>query len=236
MRSFRNKRCFITGAASGIGRAMALALGAQGAELFLTDIHAPALELVVGRIRHLGGQVRAHRALDVASYPAVRQWADELQAQFGSMDVVMNIAGISIWGAIENLEPEHWRRTIDVNLMGPIHVLQSFVPAMIEAGWGGQVVNVSSAAGLFGFPWHAAYSASKFGLRGVSEVLRHDLRRHGIAVNLVCPAIIRGIQARRFMIFTSRDIQVLHWLQRKWAWPCEWLLRQLNDRLHKAVM
>lgn len=278
MRSFRNKRCIITGAASGIGRAMALALGAQGAELFLTDIQAPALEQVVGRIRHLGGQVRAYRALDVASYPAVRQWADELQAQFGSMDVVMNIAGISIWGAIENLEPEHWRRTIDVNLMGPIHVLQSFVPAMIEAGRGGQLVNVSSAAGLCGFPWHAAYSASKFGLRGVSEVLRHDLRRHGIAVSLVCPggvntglvntvqiigvdaskpavvalrqrfqrhaitpdqaaaAIIRGIQARRFMIFTSRDIQVLHWLQRKWAWPCEWLLRQLNDRLHKAVM
>ena len=76
---------------------------------------------------------------------------------------------------------------IDVNLMGPISVLECFVPPMIEAGRGGHVVNVSSAAGLFGLPWHAAYSASKFGLRGVSEVLRFDLRRHGIGVSLVCP-------------------------------------------------
>ena len=76
---------------------------------------------------------------------------------------------------------------IDVNLIGPISVLECFVPPMIEAGRGGHLVNVSSAAGLFGLPWHAPYSASKFGLRGVSEVLRFDLRRHGIGVSLVCP-------------------------------------------------
>lgn len=278
MLSFVDKRCFITGAASGIGRATAIAAAQEGAQLFLTDINAVALAKVVDHIQGLGGVVRAHRALDVASHPAVQQWTDQLQAEFGSMDVVMNVAGISIWGAIENLQPEHWRRTIDVNLMGPIHVLQCLVPAMIKAGRGGQVVNVSSAAGLFGLPWHAAYSASKFGLRGVSEVLRHDLLRHGIGVSLVCPGgvdtglvdtvqivgvdaskpevvalkrrfqrhaitpekaasrIIRGVKGRRFMIFTSRDIQLGYWLQRKCAWPLEWLMRQLNDRLHKAVM
>jgi short-subunit dehydrogenase len=80
---------------------------------------------------------------------------------------------------------------VDVNLMGPIGVLHCFVPPMIEAGHGGHVVNVSSAAGLFGLPWHAAYSASKFGLRGVSEVLRFDLRRHGIGVSLVCPGALK---------------------------------------------
>jgi NAD(P)-dependent dehydrogenase (short-subunit alcohol dehydrogenase family) len=71
--------------------------------------------------------------------------------------------------------------------MGPIQVIEAFVPEMIAGGHGGRLVNVSSAAGLFGLPWHAAYSASKFGLRGVSEVLRFDLRRHGIRVHLVCP-------------------------------------------------
>src|SRR3546814_18753000 len=71
--------------------------------------------------------------------------------------------------------------------MGPIHVMEGFVPPMIAAGHGGHLVNVSSAAGLFGLPWHAAYSASKFGLRGISEVLRFDLARHGIGVSLVCP-------------------------------------------------
>jgi NAD(P)-dependent dehydrogenase (short-subunit alcohol dehydrogenase family) len=71
--------------------------------------------------------------------------------------------------------------------MGPIHVIECFVPAMIEGGRGGQIANVSSAAGLLGFPWHAPYSAAKFGLRGVSEVLRFDLERHRIGVTLVCP-------------------------------------------------
>ena len=100
----------------------------------------------------------------------------------------MNIAGISTWGTIEQLEQQHWQRMIDVNLMGPISVLECFVPPMIEAGRGGHVVNVSSAAGLFGLPWHAAYSASKFGLRGVSEVLRFDLRPHGSASASSVPA------------------------------------------------
>jgi NAD(P)-dependent dehydrogenase (short-subunit alcohol dehydrogenase family) len=107
------------------------------------------------------------------------------------MDVVMNIAGVSTWGTIDRLQHSDWQQMIDVNLVGPISVLESFVPPMIEAGRGGHVVNVSSAAGLFGLPWHAAYSASKFGLRGVSEVLRFDLRRHRIGVSLVCPGGVR---------------------------------------------
>ena len=74
--------------------------------------------------------------------------------------------------------------------MGPIHVIEELVPPMVEAGRGGHLVNVSSAAGIIGMPWHAAYSASKFGLRGVSEVLRFDLARHGIGVSLVCPGAV----------------------------------------------
>jgi short-subunit dehydrogenase len=99
----------------------------------------------------------------------------------------MNIAGISAWGTVENLEHRHWRSLVDVNLMGPIHIIECFVPQMVRRGAGGHIVNVSSAAGLLALPWHAAYSASKFGIRGVSEVLRFDLRRHRIGVSLVCP-------------------------------------------------
>jgi short-subunit dehydrogenase len=77
-----------------------------------------------------------------------------------------------------------------VNLMGPIHVIEELVPPMVEGRRGGHLVNVSSAAGLIGMPWHAAYSASKFGLRGVSEVLRFDLERHRIGVSLVCPGAV----------------------------------------------
>ena len=159
----------------------------EGAELFLTDLDAGGLQAVVDEIVAAGGTVSYHSPADVADHDAVTAMAQEIHTAHGSLDVVMNIAGISTWGAIEDLEHEHWRRQVDVNLMGPINVLSCFVPPMIEAGRGGHVVNVSSAAGLFGLPWHAAYSAAKFGLRGVSEVLRFDLRRHGIGVTLVCP-------------------------------------------------
>jgi len=187
MVTLRDKRCFLTGAASGIGRATALAAAAEGAVLFLTDLDAARLEDTVRDARAAGGKVAAHRALDVSDYDAVRAFAESIHENFGSMDVVMNIAGISVWGAVDTLEHRHWRQVIEVNLMGPIHVIESFVPDMIRAGRGGHLVNVSSAAGLFGLPFHAAYSGAKFGLRGVSEVLRFDLERHGIQVSLVCP-------------------------------------------------
>ncbi|AZG48645.1 SDR family oxidoreductase [Gordonia insulae] len=177
----------ITGAASGIGRATALATAAAGAHLVLTDLHADALETVVVEINEAGGSVAYHQAGDISDHDWVRSFANQVDAEVGVMDVVMNIAGVSAWGTVENLEHRHWRTMIDVNLMGPIHVIECFVPQMIRRGQGGHLVNVSSAAGLLALPWHAAYSASKFGLRGVSEVLRFDLRRHGIGVSLVCP-------------------------------------------------
>jgi NAD(P)-dependent dehydrogenase (short-subunit alcohol dehydrogenase family) len=181
------KRCFITGAASGIGRATALAAARRGADLYLTDIAAAGLEETAAEVRAAGGRVSFARAADVCDHAAVVAMAEEIHAAHGSMDVVMNVAGISIWGSIDRLSHDHWQRAIDVDLVGPISVLEAFVPPMIEAGRGGHVVNVSSAAGLLGLPWHAPYSAAKFGLRGVSEVLRFDLQPHGIGVSLVCP-------------------------------------------------
>ena len=190
MDTFLNKKCFITGAASGIGRATASAAAAAGAELFLTDINAELLDKTVGEIRAAGGKVTLHQAVDISDFEAVRALARAIHDVAGTMDVVMNIAGISIWGTVEELQHKHWERVIDVNLMGPIHVIECFVAEMVRAGRGGHLVNVSSAAGLFGLPGHAAYSASKFGLRGISEVLRFDLERHGIGVSLVCPGAV----------------------------------------------
>ncbi len=273
VKDLSGRRCLITGAASGIGRATALAAGRAGAELFLTDINGEGLESVVGEILRAGGTVSHRRAADVADHGAIVALAEEIHGSHGSMDVVMNIAGVSAWGTIDRLEHRHWQRMIDVNLMGPIHVLECFVPAMIAAGRGGHIVNVSSAAGLFGLPWHAAYSASKFGVRGISEVLRFDLRRHGIGVSLVCPGgvrtplvdtveivgvdrksppfeqlmgrferravspehvasrILEGIERNRYMVFTSPDIRIGYWFQRKFAPPYEIVMRLLNDRL-----
>jgi NAD(P)-dependent dehydrogenase (short-subunit alcohol dehydrogenase family) len=272
VRELKGRRCLITGAASGIGRATALAAGGEGATLFLTDLDQAGLDNVGAAIRDRAGSVAYVRALDISDYEAVCAMAEEIHNDGGSLDVVMNIAGISTWGTVDKLEHHHWQRIVDVNLMGPIHVIECFIPPMIAAGRGGHLVNVSSAAGLFGLPWHAAYSATKFGLRGISEVLRFDLRRHGIGVSLVCPggvdtplvgsveivgvdrgdpripeltrrfrkravspeqaaeAILTGVKKNRYMVYTSRDIQIGHFLQRKFALPYEITMRLMNDR------
>lgn len=185
--SLAGRRVLVTGAASGIGRAAAIAAAAEGATLVLTDRDGQRLDSAVSEIEAGGGDVGYFAAADVSDIEQIRSFAGAVDAAVGTMDVVMNVAGVSAWGTVTNLEHRHWRTMVDVNLMGPIHVIECFVPAMIADRRGGHLVNVSSAAGLIGMPWHAAYSASKFGLRGVSEVLRFDLRRHGIGVSLVCP-------------------------------------------------
>jgi NAD(P)-dependent dehydrogenase (short-subunit alcohol dehydrogenase family) len=182
--SLDGRLCLVTGAASGIGRAAALGAARRGARLVITDINGDLLDEVAVEL----GSALVHKgAFDIADVDAVRAFADAVHDEHGSLDVVMNIAGIATWGSVDRLSHEQWRRTIDIDLMGPIHVIECFVPEMIRAGRGGQIANISSAAGLLGLPWHAPYSAAKFGLRGVSEVLRFDLRRHNIGVSLVCP-------------------------------------------------
>ena len=155
-RNLSDARVFITGAASGIGKATALAVAAKGAELFLTDVNDAALAATVAEIEAAGGTVRLARAADVSSYEAVQALAAEVHAQVDAVDVVMNIAGISTWGRVDRLEHKQWQALIDVNLMGPIHVIEEFIPPMMRARRGGALVKVSSAAGIAGLPWHVA--------------------------------------------------------------------------------
>jgi NAD(P)-dependent dehydrogenase (short-subunit alcohol dehydrogenase family) len=274
---FDGKHVVITGAASGIGRSTATAVAARGGVVHLTDRNRGLLEDVAAAIRADGGTVGAVAALDIRDLDAVRGFAEQVHDQAGHADIVMNIAGVSVWGTVDRLAPEQWRSMVDINLMGPIHVIEAFLPAMIQAGEGGHLVNVSSAAGLFGLPWHAAYSASKFGLRGVSEVLRFDLRRHRIGVSLVCPggvdtpltatvevagvdttskrfrrlqrrfrghavtpehaaaAIIRGVIANRYLVFTSGDIRLLYHVQRLAPHVYIGLMRFANAVMNRAM-
>jgi len=278
IKDLRGKRVLITGAASGIGLATARAAAAKGAVLVLTDIQNEALTRAADEARSLGGTVALAQACDIADHDAVVAFAEAAHAAGGSVDVVMNVAGISTWGGVEFLEHRHWKRTIDVDLMGPISIIETFLPPMIEAGRGGHLVNVSSAAGLLGLPWHAPYSAAKFGLRGVSEVLRFDLRRHDIGVSLVCPGgvntplvgtvdmvgvdrdhpavkkltdrfeshavtpehvadrILGAVRSGRYLVYTSRDIQALHLLQRVFPPGYDLAMRIANAQLVNAAL
>ena len=215
-RTFAGKRCLITGAASGIGRATALRLAGRGAELYLTDRNAEGLAQTVHDARALGASVPEHRALDVANYDEVAAFADQIHANHSSMNVVMNIAGVSAWGTVDRLSHEQWDKMIAINLMGPIHVIENFVPPMVAARQGGHLVNVSSAAGLIGLPWHAAYSASKFGVRGLSEVLRFDLARYRIGVSVVVPGAVRTplVDTVEIAGVDREDPAVSRWVER----------------------
>jgi len=215
-RYFAGKRCFVTGAASGIGRATALRLAAQGAELYLTDRDFDGLAQTASDARALGAQVPEHRALDISDYDDVAAFAADIHASHPSMDLVLNIAGVSAWGTVDQLTHEQWSKMVAINLMGPIHVIETFVPAMVAAGRGGHLVNVSSAAGLVALPWHAAYSASKFGLRGLSEVLRFDLARHRIGVSVVVPGAVKTPLVKTVEIagVDREDPRVSRWVER----------------------
>lgn len=187
---YRGTTCVVTGAASGIGRSVARQLADAGARLVLTDRDAAGLETAARECRDAGAQVLATEVLDITDHEAVAAWGERVVSAHGAPEAVFHVAGNSAWGRPDLLEHRVWRSMVDVNLMGTIHVVEAFVPAMMAAGRPGALVLVSSAAGLLGLPWHAAYSAAKFGIRGIAEVLRFDLEKYDIGVHLVCPGAV----------------------------------------------
>jgi NAD(P)-dependent dehydrogenase (short-subunit alcohol dehydrogenase family) len=186
----RGKKTLVTGAASGIGRATAVAMAQRGARLFLTDINEKGLQETRRRIEDQGGHVCLSRALDISDYAAVKAMAEEIHSQFGPLDILANVAGVALFSQVEDMTHEQWKRVVNVNLWGPYHTIECFVPEMVRAGKGGHIVNVSSAAGVIGLPWHVVYAGTKHALVGSSEVLRFDLRKHDIGVSVILPGAV----------------------------------------------
>lgn len=179
----------ITGAASGIGRATALAMSRMGARLFLTDINEPGLHETCRMIQMCAGDVGLCMALDISNFDEVKFFADKIHRDFGPLDVLINNAGIALFALVEDMEHVNWQKLINTNLWGPIHGIECFLKEMIRAKKG-HLVNISSTAGLTGAPWHAAYATAKWGLVGLSEVLRYDLMQHNIGVSVICPGAV----------------------------------------------
>ncbi|MFI6644538.1 SDR family NAD(P)-dependent oxidoreductase [Streptomyces sp. NPDC050504] len=194
--SFSGKTVVITGAGSGIGRALAVRLAGLGADLALCDVDGDGVEATAVRCEGLGGRVRTDR-LDVTERRAVLAYAQEIRAHFGTVNQVYNNAGIAYYGEVERESFKDIERVLDVNFWGVVNVTKAFLPHLIASG-DGHVVNVSSLFGLITYPGQSAYNASKFAVRGFTECLRQEmlLARHPVRVTCVHPGGIRTAVAR----------------------------------------
>ena len=193
-RSFEGKRVVLTGAASGIGRALALDLASRGAHLALTDIDARGLEAVSREVRLRGHEPSVHVA-DLADGPAVERLAEDTQEALGHVDILVNNAGVAVVSPLVNTTDSDWSWVTGVNVWGPIRLTRALLPGMIARG-SGRIVLTASLAGLIGAPGMVAYSTTKFAIVGFAESLRHEVEGHGIGVTLVCPGYVRtGLHA-----------------------------------------
>lgn len=175
-----------TGGARGIGAATARLLAADGAKILITDVVDDEGEALA---RELGPRV-GYRRLDVTRPEDWDAAIAEAEATFGAVDSLFNNAGILSFGSVLDCTPETFRRVVDVNLVGAFLCIRAVAPAMIRAG-GGVIVDTSSTAGLMGYGGIAAYSASKWGLRGLTKAAALDLAPHGIRVHSLHPGPIR---------------------------------------------
>lgn len=189
LRDFRGKLVLVTGAASGIGLECALAFARAGARLVVTDLNEAALEGARAQVEALGAHCLA-RPCNAADPGAVAALADEVQRTMGALDVLVNNAGIGYFGLFLDTPLDAWRRVLDVNVMGVVHGIRAFLPAMRAAGGERWVVNVASAAGFAPTPSMSAYAASKHAVVGLSEVLAMELEGSDVQVMIVCPGII----------------------------------------------
>jgi NAD(P)-dependent dehydrogenase (short-subunit alcohol dehydrogenase family) len=189
MRTISGKRALVTGAASGIGRATALALARQGAELFLVDIDGPGLAETAGECLRLG--VRPILCpCDLSSKTQIDAAVTRLLRQWGRLDILVNNAGVLYYGPTDNMTPEQWGRVLGVNLLGPIELTTQLLPLLLERPEA-HVVNVASIFGLVAIGRATAYQVSKFALVGFSESLRAEYARRGLGVTALCPGFVR---------------------------------------------
>lgn len=183
------RTAIVTGAASGIGRALASELAAAGVRVVLADRQVDAAEQAAQAIRAAGGAARA-AALDVRSAAAFRTLVEETVAADGRLDYLFNNAGIAVGGPAEEFSAADWDEVIDVNLRGVANGILAAYPVMIRQG-GGHIVNTASLAGLTAVPLQISYVATKHAVVGLSKALRLEGRRHGVRVSVVCPGAIR---------------------------------------------
>jgi len=186
--TLKGKNAIITGAGRGIGRAAAIALAQEGVNVGLLARSKEQLQQVVKELEEVGVNA-VYATADISSNNEVKQAIDTLSSQLGSVDILINNAGIAKFGKFMDLEVEEWEKIIQVNLMGVYYVTRAVLPGMIEQK-SGDIINISSTAGQKGAPITSAYSASKFGVLGITESLAMEVRKHNIRVSALTPSTV----------------------------------------------
>jgi NAD(P)-dependent dehydrogenase (short-subunit alcohol dehydrogenase family) len=196
MQDFGGKVAAITGAASGIGRSLAVQLAERGAHLALADVDEAGLAETVGRCEGRGVKVTSQR-LDVADRDAVHAWADGVVDDHGTVNLVVNNAGVALIATVEESTDDDLAWLMGVNFWGVVHGTRAFLPHLRASGEG-HIVNVSSVFGLLSVPTQSAYNASKFAVRGFTDALRMELEIEGscVSATTVHPGGIRTNIAR----------------------------------------
>jgi short-subunit dehydrogenase len=189
MKEFNGTICFLTGAASGIGKAFAIALAKKGMNLFISDINIEGLEQVKNEVEKLGINVHSMKC-DVSKFGEIEKAKNEFYSKFGELDLLINNAGIARSDYLDNIDLELWKNVIETNLWSVIYALKVFLPHMIERKVG-HIVNMASGAGIFGSSEPLPYITSKFGVVGISEGLFSLLKPYGINVSVIVPAWVR---------------------------------------------
>jgi NAD(P)-dependent dehydrogenase (short-subunit alcohol dehydrogenase family) len=180
----------VTGGASGIGFALGAAFAQAGMKVMLADIETDALAEAVESLRDFGPNVRGV-ACDVADPVSVERAAKASYQAFGNVHVVCNNAGVAAAGGIDNISLDNWRWVLDVNLMGVLHGIRTFLPHIRAHGEGGHIVNTASMAGMNSGLGFSPYVASKFAVVGMSEGLATQLKPFAIGVSVLCPGFVR---------------------------------------------
>ncbi|MGI9277320.1 MAG: SDR family NAD(P)-dependent oxidoreductase [Endozoicomonas sp.] len=194
MKDFNNKVAVITGAGGGIGRAMALNLAGQGCHLALVDLNPEGLAETAAQLEKFGVNVSQHVA-NVTDRSRMEALPEEVLAEHGKVNLLMNNAGITIQKSFEDMSLEEWELVIGINIWGVIYGSKAFLPALKKAAAEGEdnahIINMSSLAGFLGIPNQSSYSATKAAVKGISEALWGELKVFGIGVTTVHPGAIR---------------------------------------------
>ncbi|WP_293925052.1 3-ketoacyl-ACP reductase [Sphingobacterium sp. UBA6320] len=207
MENIAGKKALVTGGARGLGKATALALAKEGVHVAITGRNEEQLKLTVNELKGLG-VTATYAVFDISNLTAVQQAIEQLNQSFGQFDIVINNAGIASFGSLMEMSPDTWTDIINTNVLGSYYVTKAILPQLIQKNEG-DIIFVSSTAGLNGAPTTSAYSASKFAVIGMADSLMREVRKHNIRVCTLMPSTIASDMSKELGLTDGNPESVL---------------------------